>query len=342
MVHSGEVSVGVLRGSHPARIDDKGRLKVPNSFRQIVEAQWGTELFVTSVTGEYVRVYPMGVWLEIERKLAEVPSSHPSKARFLDRVNFFGQAVSMDRQGRVLVPQLLRESAAMAGEVMGLIEEAVKTAQEAGYANLKGFQAGLPGWKKAKLPVHSEPAWLAKRLNPQHVILDVRDKAASGQGHIQGAVALPVSELQAMTQRFIAEQKAAELPDVSDQRAPIIIYADDLGYGDLGCFGSKAIKTPHIDSLVGGGLLMEAGYVSAPQCVPSRSGLMSGRYQNRFGVTGRQFEQSAESTQASEDAWAVGRFYEGLDAVDQAVTGIDIHAGVPVVPQVLPEQVQIR
>ena len=115
--HSGEVSFGVLRGNHPARIDGKGRLKVPNSFRQLVEAQWGTELFVTSVTGEFVRVYPMGVWLEIERKLAEVPSTHPSKLRFLDRVNFFGQAVTMDRQGRVLVPQLLRESAVMTGEV---------------------------------------------------------------------------------------------------------------------------------------------------------------------------------------------------------------------------------
>ena len=107
----------MLRGNHPARIDDKGRLKVPNGFRQVVEAQWGSELFVTSVTGEFVRVYPMGVWLEIERKLSEVPSTHPSKLRFLDRVNFFGQAVSMDRQGRVLVPQLLRESAAMTGEV---------------------------------------------------------------------------------------------------------------------------------------------------------------------------------------------------------------------------------
>ena len=115
--YSKEVSADVLRGNHPARIDDKGRLKVPNSFRQLVEAQWGTELFVTSVTGDFVRVYPMGVWLEIERKLAEVPSTHPSKLRFLDRVNFFGQAVTMDRQGRVLVPQLLRESAAMTGEV---------------------------------------------------------------------------------------------------------------------------------------------------------------------------------------------------------------------------------
>jgi MraZ protein len=107
----------MLRGNHPARIDDKGRLKVPNGFRTLVESQYGPELFVTSVTGEYVRLYPMAVWLEIERKLAAVPSTNPSKVRFLDRVNFFGQVVAMDKQGRVLLPQLLRESAGMVGEV---------------------------------------------------------------------------------------------------------------------------------------------------------------------------------------------------------------------------------
>lgn len=112
-----EASVFMLRGNHPARIDDKGRLKVPNGFRTAIESQWGQELFVTSVTGEFVRLYPMAVWLEIERRLAAVPSTHPSKLRFLDRVNFFGQVSSLDRQGRVLIPQLLRESAAMLGEV---------------------------------------------------------------------------------------------------------------------------------------------------------------------------------------------------------------------------------
>ena len=107
----------MLRGNHPARVDDKGRLKVPNGFRTFVETQYGAELFVTSVTGEYVRLYPMAVWLEIERRLAAVPSTNPSKLRFLDRVNFFGQTVAMDRQGRVLLPQILREAAAMTGEV---------------------------------------------------------------------------------------------------------------------------------------------------------------------------------------------------------------------------------
>jgi rhodanese-related sulfurtransferase len=104
--------------------------------------------------------------------------------------------------------------------------EAVEKAQAAGYTNLKGFQAGLPGWKKAKLPVHSEAGWLAKQLNPQHVILDVRSRTASSQAHIPGAVALPTADLKAMTEQFIAQQKIAQLPGVSDQRAPIIVYAD--------------------------------------------------------------------------------------------------------------------
>jgi MraZ protein len=107
----------MLRGNHPARVDDKGRLKVPNGFRTLIEAQYGSELFVTSVTGEQARVYPMAVWLEIERKLQAVPSSNPARLRFLERVNFYGQATAMDKQGRVLLPQLLRESAAMQGDV---------------------------------------------------------------------------------------------------------------------------------------------------------------------------------------------------------------------------------
>jgi MraZ protein len=106
-----------LRGNHPARVDTKGRLKIPNGFLSILRADYGAELFVTSVTGEFVRVYPMAVWLEIERRLAGMPSSHPSRVRFLDRVNYFGQVVSLDRQGRLLLPQLLRETAGMSGDV---------------------------------------------------------------------------------------------------------------------------------------------------------------------------------------------------------------------------------
>jgi MraZ protein len=107
----------VLRGNYTARIDDKGRLKIPNAFRSLVEGQHGPDLFVTSLTGEYVRIYPMPVWMTLEEKMAKVPSTHPARLKFFDRVNYFGQTAAFDNQGRVIIHPRLRESAGMAGEV---------------------------------------------------------------------------------------------------------------------------------------------------------------------------------------------------------------------------------
>ena len=107
----------MLRGNSPAKIDDKGRLKIPNGFRTLIEDEHGRELFVTSLYGDSVRIYPMSVWTEIERKLAQIPSTHPSRLKFLDRVNFFGQLSEIDSQGRVVIAARLREAASMVGEV---------------------------------------------------------------------------------------------------------------------------------------------------------------------------------------------------------------------------------
>src|SRR5437762_14385791 len=107
----------MFRGNAPASIDDKGRLKVPNLFRAPLESKYGRELFITSLTGEYVRIYPMPVWLELEEKLARMPSTHPARLKFLDRVNYFGQSAEFDTQGRVLIPGRLRDSAGMSGDV---------------------------------------------------------------------------------------------------------------------------------------------------------------------------------------------------------------------------------
>ena len=107
----------MFRGNAPAKIDDKGRLKVPNAFRSLFEAKYGRDVFVTSLTGENVRLYPLPVWLEIEEKLGQMPSTHPSRLRYLDRVNYFGQTAELDVQGRVLIPTRLRDSATMTGEV---------------------------------------------------------------------------------------------------------------------------------------------------------------------------------------------------------------------------------
>ena len=72
---------------------------------------------MTSLTGQSVRIYPMPVWLDVEQRLTKVPSTHPARQRFLDRVNFYGQVAELDPQGRVLIQQRLRESAQMTGEV---------------------------------------------------------------------------------------------------------------------------------------------------------------------------------------------------------------------------------
>lgn len=106
-----------LRGSSPTRIDDKGRLKVPTMFRGVIHDQQGPDVFVTSLTGESVRIYPMAVWMEIERKLTRAPGSHPSILKFMDRVNYYGQSSELDGQGRVVIPPLLRDSASIIGEV---------------------------------------------------------------------------------------------------------------------------------------------------------------------------------------------------------------------------------
>ena len=107
----------MLRGNHTARIDDKGRLKIPNAFRGLIEGQHGVDVFVTSLTGEYVRIYPMPVWMALEEKMAKVPSTHPARLRFFDRVNYYGQTAAFDNQGRLIIHPRLRDSAGMAGEV---------------------------------------------------------------------------------------------------------------------------------------------------------------------------------------------------------------------------------
>lgn len=108
----------MFRGSAPAKIDDKGRLKVPTPFRKHMEEEWGEEVFATSIQGDSARIYPLPVWEAIEAKLRAMPSTHQAKARFLERVNYFGQQARLDAQGRIVVPQILRESAEIVGDVV--------------------------------------------------------------------------------------------------------------------------------------------------------------------------------------------------------------------------------
>jgi MraZ protein len=107
----------MLRGNAPATIDEKGRLKIPSGFRAHIEESWGSDFYVTSLSGESVLIYPLPIWQEIEERLAKLPSLNPTKKKFLDRTNFYGQVTAADKSGRILIPALLRDSAQMTGEV---------------------------------------------------------------------------------------------------------------------------------------------------------------------------------------------------------------------------------
>src|SRR3984893_1765647 len=82
---------------------------------------------------------------------------------------------------------------------------------------------------------------------------------------------------------WASSSNQATAQPISKKPNILVIVADDLGYGDIGVHGGKAVPTPNIDKLARAGMRCTNGYVSAPYCSPSRAGLFTGRYQTRFG-----------------------------------------------------------
>lgn len=108
----------MLRGSHPAKVDEKGRLKLPSNFRAKIEEEYGTTFYITaSLELDSAQLYPLPIWEEIERKLASLPTTNPSVDKFIDITGYYGAEVSLDNQGRILIPQRLREAVQIRDEV---------------------------------------------------------------------------------------------------------------------------------------------------------------------------------------------------------------------------------
>ena len=112
-----------LRGNSPATVDEKGRLKLPPSFKAELETfaqgEGGGALrhYLTSLDGRSARLYPMPIWEAIEARLAALPSTSPAKRKFLETTAYFGSEVEPDTQGRFVIPPILREAAQLTGEV---------------------------------------------------------------------------------------------------------------------------------------------------------------------------------------------------------------------------------
>ena len=114
------MELSVLMGHAPARVDEKGRIKVPADFRKLIEEKYGPDCFITSTDGERAVIYPLPVWYDFQARLAKVPSTSMAKQKLLERVNYYGQAATMDAQGRLLVPAVLREVAHIQDDVVVL------------------------------------------------------------------------------------------------------------------------------------------------------------------------------------------------------------------------------
>jgi transcriptional regulator MraZ len=104
-----------LRGNSPAKVDEKGRLKIPAQFLEELN-EYGTSFYITSTRGESARIYPLKVWSGMEDRLATKENTK-EKRKFLRATSYYGQVAELDGQGRVLLPAVLREKAVLKGDV---------------------------------------------------------------------------------------------------------------------------------------------------------------------------------------------------------------------------------
>jgi MraZ protein len=128
-----------FRGNHPAKVEDGGRLKLPGPFKKLLDDAYVNQLYITSVDGLSAQIWPLPAWEKQEALLAE--SSHMDDAvdKYLNLTSYYGQQVEMDKQARVTLPQILRESAKLEGEVAILGKMHYLEVQ-----NLKTLKESLP------------------------------------------------------------------------------------------------------------------------------------------------------------------------------------------------------
>jgi MraZ protein len=108
----------MFRGNHPTRVDEKGRLKLPADFKRRIDESYTGRFYITSQDGRVAQIYPMQEWEKVEQKLVAIPNFDPAKRKLMDRYNFYGSEAEMDAQGRLLIPQILREKANLMADVV--------------------------------------------------------------------------------------------------------------------------------------------------------------------------------------------------------------------------------
>ena len=111
----------MFRGNNPAKVDDKGRLKIPSAFKALLDAANVTELYITSTDGRKAEIWPLPEWEKRERQLvANSTNMEDAVEKYLNLTSYYGQQVEMDSQSRVVLPQKLRDKGKLDAEVVVL------------------------------------------------------------------------------------------------------------------------------------------------------------------------------------------------------------------------------
>lgn len=106
-----------FRGSYELKVDDRGRLKIPSKYLSVLEEQYGKELYITSINGDRVFLYPLKVWEAIEQSIETIKVRAPEVEEYVSRTSFWGNESEVDSRGRVLVAPELRAASELNGNV---------------------------------------------------------------------------------------------------------------------------------------------------------------------------------------------------------------------------------
>ena len=109
--------MAAFRGNHPAKIDDKGRLKLPAAFKALMDSENVSQFYVTSSDGTSAEIWPLPAWEEREQKMAEASEMDDSVKKYMTWTSYYGQQVEMDSQARIVLPMILRTDAKLDAEV---------------------------------------------------------------------------------------------------------------------------------------------------------------------------------------------------------------------------------
>jgi len=107
----------MFRGTHPAKVEESGRFKLPVPFKELLDAADISQLYVTSEDGKSAQLWPLREWEKMEALLAKHSAMNESVAKYVERTSYYGQQVKMDSQGRFVLPQILRGAARLEGDV---------------------------------------------------------------------------------------------------------------------------------------------------------------------------------------------------------------------------------